>query len=174
MLKLKLLQNVFGKKDRNILDLPVLTEEGLDIENICKLWDSRTPLWTWYSIPERGADAGTLKEEEIRGLDCGSLDVLAMYRKEENLLCKYNAKIAPDSHEMTMRLDTIWPYKPTALLDVIRTYILPAHKVYQDPEHRTDTLMAYAHDLYAEDIEEYLQTHDCMHVTAEHFKKIDE
>ncbi len=172
MLKRTIFKKTARKKERTLLDLPVVDQADLNIANLCNLLDSDTPLWTWYSFLDR-AD-GPLKEEEYLGLESGMLDALAMWRREDNYLCKYNADSVPESHELILRLEQVWPYKTAVLIDVIRNHILPAHRVYQDPEHRSDNCMAYEHDLTAESIKEYLRTHNHMYVTPDHFKQVAE
>lgn len=172
MLKRTIFKKKGRKKERTLLDLPIVDQANLNITNLCNLLDSDTPLWTWYSFLDR--EDGALKEEEYLGLERYVLDALAMWCKEGDYLYKYNADSVPESHELILRLEQIWPYKTAVLIDVIRNHILPAHSVYQDPEHRSDNCMAYEHDLTAESIKEYLRTHNHMYVTPDHFKQVAE
>lgn len=147
MLKRTIFKKTARKKERTLLDLPVDWSGRFKHRESRNLLDSDTPLWTWYSFLDR-AD-GPLKEEEYLGLESGSWTLWLCGAGEDNYLCKYNADSVPESHELILRLEQVWPYKTAVLIDVIRNHILPAHRVYQDPEHRSDNCMAYEHDLTA-------------------------
>lgn len=163
------------KKDYNILPFPIIEPKNVRLDVIAQNLHSGNAIWTWYSIPHRPTTAGPLLHfEELRGLERGFMDALSIYRIEDQFLCRYDADINPETKEPVLRLEMIWPNKNSVLAGIIDTYLKPAYRVYYDPDHLTNEMKYYAHDVYSEDVSLYLQTHDYMHIGKEHFKNIEE
>lgn len=162
------------KPERNPVNLPVLALEEVKLDVISQHLKAGHPIWTWYSILDRvPGDTPLMHYEELRAVEKGRLDGFAAYIKQDDFLYRYDVDIDQDSQEPVLRLETIWPYKNSVLFDVINSYIKPAHKVYYDPDQMTENQMFYVHDLTPADIALYLQTHDHMYITEDHFKKIE-
>lgn len=160
--------------ERNLLDLPILDPKQMTLDGILKHLRSGTAIWTWYTLPEQACSGSIRNKELLYGLEQGYLDALAVYRIEGDYLCRYRADFIADTQDPMLRLDTIWPASNSAVFDVLESCFRPAYRVYYDPENRTNDLLYYVHDLTAEDIADYLQTHPCMQVSEEHFLKKNE
>lgn len=160
------------KKQRRPLTFPVLDQADLTTEKVSDLLTSGIPIWTWYNVADRLEKGENLiHENEFFALEHGYMDGFSMYRIEGDYLCKYVAELIGETPDLCLRIDTIWPYNPLTVYEVFHEDLKAAYEVSYDPEHRTDNLMGYAHDLDEDKIAAYLHDHPAMHVGPEHFKK---
>ena len=159
------------KNTRRPLVFPVLDPADVTTQKISELLTAGIPIWAWYNVSdllEHGKRP--THESEIHALEQGCLDGFSMYRLEGDYICKYIADTIGEKPDLYLRLRTIWPHNSAAVYEVYCD-LKAAYETSYDPEHRTDDVLAYAHDLDAEKIAAYLQDHPVMHVGLEHFRK---
>lgn len=155
---------------RRPLNLPVISEKDNTPEKIAEYLKSGVPIWAWYNAMDKSVDEnGNWNINALLALEKGRFDGFAMFRKEEEFLCKYTLEIFNDGEELYLRLEEVRELKNSNIMEIINGDLHEAYELYHDDENVAATMSFYCHDITPEKAKKHLANNRIMYVGEEHF-----
>ncbi len=170
-------QRIFWKKpypnpNRKPINLPAIEDKSPD--KIIGMLRDDIPIWAWFDAMQATNEDGSWNIDALCALEKGHFDGFYMYRKEGDLLCKYDAYFFNNDDKFYLKLQEVREFKNSNVLELCNTDFKNARELFYDVEGLTDEQQCYIHDLTQEEMKEYLSHNIVLYVSEEHFKKEEE
>lgn len=164
-----------NSEKRHLLNLPVITEKENSPEKIAEYLKNGIPIWAWYNAKDKCVDEnGNWNVNALLTLEKGWIDGFAMFRKEDDFLCKYTLEIFEKGEELHLRLDQIREFKNSNIMEIYNGDLHEAYELYHDDENVAATMSFYCHNITSKEAKKYLTHNRIMYVNEENFIKKSE
>lgn len=156
---------------RRPLNLPVIPEKDITPEKIAEYLKKGIPIWTWYNPMAKSSGQTSDFIQLALAMEGGALDGFAMFRIEDNLICRYNAVFVGHEMQLNLKLYEIRELKNSNIVELFNSDISTAYEVYHDDDNLAAETLCFVHDITQEMALDYLKDHRVMYVSDAHFKK---